>query len=148
MSPINNGSKMGKSSKFLSCNKTKRKVACLWVKLGHLKVTGNLIWRLPLVASATPAGGSFTGASTGTVGFEGGVETSADTCWGGCMGGSSESFNAPSASCVDVTVIFEGGTSTSEVCVVGGRAVPKLLQFSQKVAPIFQKSCSKVAPKF
>ena len=28
------------------------------------------------------------------------------------------------------------------------RAVPKLLQFSQKVAPIFQKSCSKVAPKF
>ena len=28
------------------------------------------------------------------------------------------------------------------------RAVPKLLQFSQKVAPNFQKSCSKVAPKF
>ena len=27
------------------------------------------------------------------------------------------------------------------------RAVHKLLQFSQKVAPIFSKSCSKVAPK-
>ena len=27
------------------------------------------------------------------------------------------------------------------------RAVQKLLQFSQKVAPIFPKSCSKVAPK-
>ena len=36
------------------------------------------------------------------------------------MGGSSESFTAPSADCVDVTVIFEGATSTSEVCVAGG----------------------------
>ena len=36
------------------------------------------------------------------------------------MGGSSESFTAPSAGDVDVTVIFEGPTSTSGVCVAGG----------------------------
>ena len=36
------------------------------------------------------------------------------------MGGSSESFTAPSADGVDVTEIFEGATSTSGVCVVGG----------------------------
>ena len=54
------------------------------------------------------------------MGLEGGVETSADTCWGGCMGGPSESFISPSAGGVDVIVIFEGPTSTSEVCVAGG----------------------------
>ena len=36
------------------------------------------------------------------------------------MGGSSESFTAPSAGGVDVTVIFEGPTSTSGLCVAGG----------------------------
>ena len=85
---------------------------------------------------ATPAGGSFTGAGTGTVGLEGGVETSADTCWGGSMGGSSESFTAPSAGCVDVTVIFEGGTSTSEVCVAGGGwYFFRCLRFLRKTLP-------------
>ena len=51
------------------------------------------------------------------------------------------------------TVMLSSGLNASVVdCVVVSvyvfRAVPKLLQFSQKVAPIFQKSCSKVAPKF
>ena len=82
--------------------------------LKSLKRAGNLIWRLLLVAAATPAGGSFTGAGTGTVGLEGGVETSTDTCWGGYMGDFSESFTTPSAGGVDVTVIFEG--SNSSVC--------------------------------
>ena len=54
------------------------------------------------------------------MGLEGGVETSADTCWGGCMGGSSESFTAPSAGGVDEAVIFEGPTSTPGVCVFLG----------------------------
>ena len=85
--------------------------------LKSLKRAGNLIWRLLLVAAATPAGVSFISASTGTVGLEGGVETSADTFWGGCMGGCLESFTAPSA---DATVIFEGPTSTFGVCVAGG----------------------------
>ena len=85
--------------------------------LKSLKRAGNLIWRLLLVAAATPAGGSFTGTSTVTMGLEGGVETSADTCWGGCMGGCLESFTAPS---VVATVIFEGPTSTSGLCVAKG----------------------------
>ena len=85
---------------------------------------------------ATPAGGSFTGAGVGTVGLEGGVETSADTCWGGCMGGSSESFTAPSAGGVDVTVIFEGPTSTSGVCVAGGGSYFfRCLRFLRKTLP-------------
>ena len=35
-----------------------------------------------LVAAATLTGGSFTGAGASTIGLEGGIETSADTCWG------------------------------------------------------------------
>ena len=54
------------------------------------------------------------------MGIKVGVETSADTCWDGCMGDSSESFTTPSAGGVDVTVIFEGPTSTSRVYVAGG----------------------------
>ena len=69
-----------------------------------------------LVASATPTGRSFTGGGASTIALEGGIETSADTCWGGCMGGSSESFTAPSA----VTVFLKGPTSTSGVCVGKG----------------------------
>ena len=53
------------------------------------------------------------------MGLEGGPETSADTCWS-CMGGCSESFTASSAGGVDATVIFEGPTSISGVCVAGG----------------------------
>ena len=79
---------------------------------------------------------SFTGAGTGTVGIKVGVETSADTCWGGCMGGSSESFTALSAGGVDVTVIFEGPTSTSGVCVAGGGSYFfKCLRFLRKTLP-------------
>ena len=52
--------------------------------------------------------------------LEGRVERSADTSWGGSMGGSSDSFTAPSAGGVDVAVIFEGLTSTSGVCIAGG----------------------------
>ena len=65
----------------------------------------------------TPAGGSSTGAGAGTVGLVGGVERSADSSWGGSMGGSSDSFTAPSAGGVDVAVIFEGPTSISGVCI-------------------------------
>ena len=54
------------------------------------------------------------------MGLEGGVETSADSSWSGCMGASSESFTTPSTGGVDVAVIFEGLTSTSGVCVAGG----------------------------
>ena len=84
---------------------------------------------------ATHAGGSSTGVDAGTVGLEGGVETSADTSWGGCMGGSSESFTAPSAGDVDVAVIFEGPTSTSGVCVAGGGLDFRYLWFHQKTLP-------------
>ena len=69
---------------------------------------------------ATPVGGSSTGAGAGTVRLDGGVERSADTCCGGCMGNSSDSFTAPSAGGVDVAMIFEGPTSTSRVCIAGG----------------------------
>ena len=92
-----------------------------------------------LVAAATPAGGSFTGTSTGTMGLEGGVETSADTCWGGCMGGSSESFTTPSSGGVDVTVIFEGPTSTSRMYVAGGGGTSlRASGFSEK---LFRLQC-------
>ena len=70
------------------------------------------------------------------MGLEGGVETSADTSWGGCMGGSSESFTAPSAGGVDVAVIFEGLTSTSGVCVDGGGSYFfRYLRFLRKTLP-------------
>ena len=85
-----------------------------------------------LFAAATPTGGFFTGAGARTIGLEGGIETSADTSWGGCMGGSSESFTAPSA----VTVFFEGPTSTSGVCVAeGGSYVFRCLRFLRKNLP-------------
>ena len=92
-----------------------------------------------LVAAATPAGGSFTGAGAGAVGLKGGVEASADTCWGGCMGGSTESFTAPSAGGVDVAVIFEGPTSTSRVYVAGGGGTSlRASGFSEK---LFRLQC-------
>ena len=85
-----------------------------------------------LVAAATPTGGSFTGTGDSTIGLEGGIETSADIRWGGCMGGSSESFIAPSA----VTVFFEGPTSTSGLCVAGGGShVFRCLWFLRKTLP-------------
>ena len=40
------------------------------------------------------------------MGLEGGVERSADTCWGGCMGGSSDSFTVSSAGGVDVLLLM------------------------------------------
>ena len=107
-----------------------------YVMLKSLKRADNLIWRLLLVAAATPAGGSFTGAGTGTVGLEGGPKTSADTCWGDCMGGCSESFTASSAVGVDATVIFESPTSTSGVSVAGGGwYVFRCLRFLRKTLP-------------
>ena len=106
------------------------------VMLKSLKRAGNLIWRLLLVTAATPAGGSFTGAGTGTVGLEGGPETSVDTCWGDCTDGCSESFTASSAGGVDATVTFEGPTSTSRVCVAGGGwYFFRCLQFLRKTLP-------------
>ena len=70
------------------------------------------------------------------MGLGGGVETSADTCYGGCMGRYSESFTAPSAVGVNVIVIFEGPTSTSGVCVVGGGSYFfRCLRFLRKTLP-------------
>ena len=81
-----------------------------------MKRPGNLISGLLLVAASTPAGEFSTGAGAGTVGLKSGVGRSADTSWGGCMGGSSDSLTPPSDGGVDVAAIFEGPTSTSRVC--------------------------------
>ena len=52
------------------------------------------------------------------------------------MGGSSESFTAPSAGGVDVTKIFECAISTSGVCVAGGGCYFfRCLRFLQKTLP-------------
>ena len=64
------------------------------------------------------------------------------------MGGSSESFTAPSAGGVDVTVIFEGPISTSGVCVAGGgtyffsrrRSLRKTLPLGLQIEPFLPLS--------
>ena len=70
------------------------------------------------------------------MGLKGGVGRSADTSWGGCMGGSSDSLTTPSDGGVDVAVIFEGPTSTSGVCVAGGGSYFfRSLRFLRKTLP-------------
>ena len=55
------------------------------------------------------------------------------------MGGSSESFTTPSSGGVDVTVIFEGPTSTSRMYVAGGGGTSlRASGFSEK---LFRLQC-------